>query len=525
MRNIIFICGILILLASGCESDFLDRNPLDAYSDLSLWSSLSDAEAALNGCYDGWEDGHHIIYMDVASDNEYNQFPWRNYTQLGNMQLLTPTNTGEHRWSFRTIQRCNWFLENINKVPIADSVKARMQGEARFLRAYQFFIAEQLYGDFPLVIQTLTSKEANEVSRTKRDELIEFIITELDGIVDDLPSSYAKDKGRITKGAVLGLKSRIELYQENYQSCIEASKALMELDVYDLFPSYPGIFRIQNEHNQEVILNVEYMENDFPFDGIKEFPSTFYGGGVASTTPTQSLVDAYEMDNGKVISDPSSGYDSEQPYSNRDPRLKESIVTPGALYNGVYYGSIDESSPDYYSGNNNSKTGYLVRKFVPDISDFPDFFNTGLNIIVMRYAEILLNYAEAKIELDQIDDSVYLVMDKIRKRAGMPAVDRSKYNTQNEMRELVRRERRVELAMEGLRWFDIQRWRIGDDVMNGVVYGARLGNVNSKTGEITLTNERIEVESRKFDPSKNYLWPVPQSAIDVNPNLTQNEGY
>lgn len=143
----------------------------------------------------------------------------------------------------------------------------------------------------------------------------------------------------------------------------------------------------------------------------------------------------------------------------------------------------------------------------------------------MRYAEILLNFAEAKIELGQLDNSMYAAINEVRERAGMPAVDESIYNNQSSLQELVRRERRVELAMEGLRWFDIQRWRIGDEVMNGTVYGARLGAVDPNTGEISLGTERIVVEERAFDPDKNYLWPVPQNVIDVNPNISQNPGY
>lgn len=526
MKKNIFINGVVaLLLLTSCQKDFLSRQPLDAYSETSLWSSEKDAEAALNGCYDGWEDGHHIIYMDVGSDNEYNQFPWRNYTQFGNMQLLTPTNTGANRWSFKTIQRCNWFLEGIDKVPMEDSLKSRMKAEARFLRAYQYFIGEQFYGDFPLVTKSLTPEEANSITRAPKDSVVNFVLNELGDIASDLPLSYSEDQGRITRGAALALKGRVELFQKDYKRCIEDCMAVMELGVYELFPSYAGIFRLQNEHNSEVILDVEYMKNDFPFDGIKEFPSTAYGGGVASTSPTQSLVDAYEMKNGKTIDNPTSGFDPDQPYKNRDPRLEASIVTPGSLYNGVYYASIDKSSSDYYAGNNNSKTGYLVRKFVPDISEFPDYYNTGLNIIVMRYAEVLLNYAEAKIELNQIDQSVFDAINKIRVRAGMPKLDKSIYNSQDKLREAIRRERRVELAMEGLRWFDIQRWRIGEEVMNGMVYGARLGKVDPDNGEIVLSSERITVEERAFDPSKNYLWPVPQSEIDINSNLSQNPGY
>ena len=148
-----------------------------------------------------------------------------------------------------------------------------------------------------------------------------------------------------------------------------------------------------------------------------------------------------------------------------------------------------------------------------------------MNAIVMRYAEVLLMYAEAKIESNQIDESVYQAINAVRTRAGMPEVDRSRYSNQNNMRELIRRERRVELALEGLRWFDVCRWKIGDKVMSGVVTGALLGTVDPKTGTLNLSDDRIEVETRVFDPAKHYLWPIPQSVIDATPAIEQNPGY
>lgn len=134
-------------------------------------------------------------------------------------------------------------------------------------------------------------------------------------------------------------------------------------------------------------------------------------------------------------------------------------------------------------------------------------------------------YAESKIEQNQIDASVYDALNAVRTRAGMPEVDQSIYNSQAKMRDLVRRERRVELAMEGLRWFDICRWKIGEEVMPGQVYGALLGTVDPETGALNLTDERIKVEVRLFDPAKNYLWPIPQSVIDATPAIVQNPGY
>src|SRR5699024_6642749 len=156
--------------------------------------------------------------MDCASDNGFNQFPWEGYQALGNMELLTPTNTGASRWDFSTIQHCNWFLENVDKTPMDEDVMTKMKAQARFLRAYEYFTSAQLYGDFPLVLKTLTPEEANMVKRTSKDSVMDFVIKELGEIAPNLPNSYSGgDQGRITKGAALSLRARAELFTEDYE--------------------------------------------------------------------------------------------------------------------------------------------------------------------------------------------------------------------------------------------------------------------------------------------------------------------
>ena len=524
MKKLIYILAGIILLTS-CKKDFLDRQPLDEYSESSLWSNAKDAQTALNGCYSGWEDADRIVYMDCASDNAYNQWPWEGYTALGNMQLLTPTNTGAGMWDFGTIQRCNWFLANVDVTPMDDNLKARMKAEARFLRAYKYFSAAQVYGDYPLVLKQLTTAEANEVKRTPKTEIMDFVIKELGEIAPNLPTSYSgSDVGRITRGAALALKGRTELFTARFSEAAITYKKVMDLGVYKLFPNYQDLFRIQNEDNSEIVLDVQYKENDYSNGILGVMPSSSYGGW-SSINPTQSLVDAYEMKNGKKISDAGSGFDAGNPYKDRDPRLSATIVYPGMFYEGKYFNSIDKSSPDYYAENNNSKTGYSVKKYTSNLSDFSDMWNNGLNMPVIRYAEVLLGYAEAKIEAGQIDATVNKAINDIRSRAGMPVLDQGIYNNQISLRSAVRNERRVELAMEGLRWYDVQRWKIAEQVMNGQVYGALLGKVNAGNGSLTLTPVRIEAEKRTFNPAINYLWPIPQKQIDINHNLNQNAGY
>ncbi|RPD38603.1 RagB/SusD family nutrient uptake outer membrane protein [Chitinophaga barathri] len=531
-RKLFYLIAISgALFTTACNKDFLDRAPEDQYRNEVLWTSESDARAALSGCYRDWEDSYNVIYMDCASDNAYSQFLWEGYMNIGNGSLTPADVNVTNRWNFKTIQKCNWFLENVDKTPMDETLKTRFKAEARFLRAYQFYTLTQLYGDVPLVLKTLTTGEANVVTRTPIAEVQKYILDELAAIAPQLEPSYSgADVGRITRGAAYALRARLELYMGNYADCIADCEKVMALG-YDLFRntatpanSYQDLFRIQNENNVEVILDMQYKENDYANGNIGIMP-TSSSGGWSSVDPTQALVDAYEMKNGKLITDPSSGYNAEDPYTNRDPRLSASIVYPGQMYDGKYYNPIDPASGDFMLGDNNSKTGYLPKKFISHLEDYTDMWNTGLNMILIRYADVLLMYAEAKIETGVVDNTVYDALDKIRLRAGMPAVDRLAYNTQATLRTLVRRERRIELALEGLRWYDIKRWKIGDEVRKGTVYGARQGTVNATNGKVTFTADHQLVETRLFDPSIHYLWPVPQKEIDINGKISQNPNY
>jgi len=523
-KNFLYIMLAAALAQSACQKDFLDKSPSNSYENGTLWKTESDAVAALNGCYNGWETSYNLLYMDAVSDNVYSQWYWDEFQYLGNGSATASAPYVRNRWDYKTIQRCNWFLENVDGVKMDEAKKLRFKSEARFLRAYQYFMMSQLYGDVPYITHTVSTQEAASVSRTPYAAVRDSLFKELAEIAPNLPASYSgNDVGRITRGAALSLKARMELYDKKYAAAVADYKEVMQLG-YALYPNYQDLFRIGYENNSEVILDVQYKANDVPNGDIGIMPSSGVGGW-ASLSPTQALVDAYEMKNGKTIDDPASGYNPDQPYANRDPRLAATIVYPGQLYEGTYYNSIEAGSPDYYNDNNNSPTGYVEKKFTANLSDYPDMWNTGLNMIVIRYAEVLLSYAEAQIELGVIDNSVYDAIDAVRLRAGMPAVDRTVYSSADKLRQLVRRERQVELALEGLRWFDIQRWQIGTTVRSGTVYGTRLGTVNKTTGALSLTGNHVTVETRLFDARKDYLWPVPQKERDLNKNLSQNPGY
>lgn len=530
------------LLFTACKKSFLDRSPQDAYSNASLWTSASDATAALAGVYNGqsvtyadestgWADATWIVYLDCASDNAYNQYPWEGFQAYGN-GTVNPSTGDASAYNYTGITRANFFLANIGKTPMDAALKANMIAQVRFIRAYEYFLMSQLYGDVPLVTTVLTPTQSIALTRTPKADVTKFILSELAAAAPDLTVTNNSGDGHITRGAALALKARVELYNQDYADCITDCQAVMKMG-YTLDPNYSDLFRMATQfNNPEIIASVQYLENPGSVsNGVLGVMPSNSMGGWSSIDPTQSLVDSYEMDNGKPITDPASGYDPSNPYAHRDPRLAATILYPGAPFKQAgattdsYYDPLDASSPDYYaSGNNTSPSGYVVKKYTSNLSDFDNLFQSSLNMTVIRYAEVLLTDAEAKIELNKIDASVYADINAVRNRAGMPSIDQSVYNSQTTLRALVRNERRVEFAFEGLRFFDIQRWKIGAQVMNGAIYGAKTGTVDPNTGKYTITGNPLKLETRTF-ADKNYLWPIPQSEIDIDKNLKQNPGY
>ena len=536
MKKIFLFISLTAILAFGsCQDDFLDRAPKDAYSDASLWSSKSDAMAALNGCYAGWEFGTNIIGDDCFTDNGYDQFPWDGYEPMAS-GLVSPGDASfPNFWSYKTIQRCNWFLANVDKTPsssLPDDLKNRMKSEVRFLRAYQYYKLTVYYGDVPLVLKSLTPAEANTVSKNPKAEVVDFILKELSEIAPFLPVTYSgSDIGRITRGGTLGLKARIHLIKGDYAEAAATATSLMAAPFnYSLFPNFEELFRPINHDNQETLLNCQALK-DLNADYYPIVYAPKSQGGWSSFVPTQSLVDDYETISGKTIAE-DAAYDPLQPYKNRDPRLDMSIVRPGSFYMGSYFDPYGGDDDYNKVGDNTSQTGYNLKKYISNLDDYrgtdygTDIDNVGGAVMVIRYAEVLLTYAEAKIELNQIDQSVYDAINKVRARVGMPNVDKTVYNNQTKMRELIRRERRVELAFEGLRFVDVRRWKIAEQVMPGTVKGILKGSVDPTNGNLTLQpNTTKQVTTRVFTSPKHYLLPIKQSEIDTNKNLGQNPGY
>lgn len=535
------LAGVSVLGMTSC-SDFLDTVPHDALSPATTWQTEDDAQKFLVGCYDGWADANEILYLDCGSDFGYNNFQWESWKTIGNGSM-SAANEVYNLYSFSMIRRCNTFLENIDKVEFSDeSVKNDMIGQVRTIRAYQYFDKNWWYGGVPIIENYETAEEA-QVARNTEEEVKQFIYDELDAAIP-LLNETPKSRGYIAKGTALAIKMRSALYYGDYERAKEAAQAIMDLKQYELDPDYANIFTVAGQGSKEIIASVQYIENLKTLYTIGQmYPNV--DGGWSSIVPTQNLVDTYEMDNGLTKEEAGDYYDPAHPFAHRDPRMAMTIIFPGQDWNGRIFNTLDkqivnaatgaeETNGDYpANADNASKTALSWNKYLGPKSQYADMWSTNACPIVFRYAEVLLTYAEAENELNGPSAKVYDLLNQIRNRVGMPDVDQSKYGTQSSLRELIRRERSVELAGEGLRRADILRWKdangkmVAETVLNGPLTRI-IGTVDHSGTDpytratITRTDELIE--NRSFAVHNRYF-PMAQSDMDANPNLKQNPGY
>ena len=537
-RLLVYMLAGMSLIGTSC-SDFLETVPHDALSPSTTWQTEADAEKFLIGCYDGWADESGILYWDCGSDFGFNYHIHEGWRNIGNGSM-TASNQVAGYYSFSMIRRCNDFLTNIANIEFAEeSKKNNMIGQVKTIRAYQYFLMNWIYGGVPIIESYETAEEA-QVPRNSEEEVKNFIYNELD---EAIPMLYdaPEASGYIAKGTALALNMRASLFYGDYQRAKDAAKAIMDLGIYELDPSYENLFTLAGQNSKEIIASVQHDENLYSNWMI----ATMYNnadGGWSSMVPTQNLVDTYEMSNGLTKEEAGSGYDATHPFANRDPRMAMTVLYPGMDWVGLtgktILNTLDATidgakNPNYpVDADNASKTALTWAKYLNPYTQFGDIWSTNAQPIVFRYAEVLLSYAEAENELNGPSAEVYNLLNQVRNRVGMPDVDQNKYNNQAKLRELIRRERSVELAGEGLRRQDIIRWKddsgkmLAETVLNGPLTRV-VGTVNTSepdpTKRATISGTAL-VENRAFASYNRYL-PIPQSAIDKNPNLKQNEGY
>ncbi|WP_205511615.1 RagB/SusD family nutrient uptake outer membrane protein [Longitalea arenae] len=548
--TIILIAGITVGMAACSKS--LDKLPLDSPSSETFYKNATEVEMGIQGCYKSlnWElkaTRPWPVMLDNTTDISWNRSAHA-VQELGNGTAISTNSSAEIAWTqcYKSIGRANFLLDNIDRATdLSDDYKKQVIAEARWVRSFNYFLLTELFGAVPLVTNSIKLEEA-QLERTSKTEVANFILKEMDEAAPDLPAANVGKTGRATRVAAYALKARVALFNRQWQVAADAANAARAIGKYGLYENYGNLFNYTGETSKEHIFSLQYMKGIITHSN-SNFLSSRLAGGVANEVPTQQMVDSYECTDGLTI-DKSPLYNPSKPFANRDPRLAMSIALPGSVYYGFQFETHPDSlrvwnynvSPATRVPNTDATnvyatfTGYMWRKWT-DPKDRTDDENCEGDIVLFRYAELLLTYAEAKIEANQIDESVYKALDSVRLRAGMPAVPRAQ--TQAYLRSLVRRERKVELANEGHRLFDIRRWKIAEKTMKGPRYGrsrttwltsAPAIDENSTPDYSNVSNAGVMrvIENMVFNPNRDYLWPIPNIEVQTTKGaIRQNDNW
>ena len=572
MKKLIYLLIGAGFLLSSCES--MDMTPPAQASSESWYSDETELKMAVSEFYilGYWKDPLESSeqWTDNFTYRQQNRNPGSNGTVLDgtlNGQQWEVYNLWQQ--SYKLIARANTFLNRCGKAEGTMTAEKYYGyvGEALFCRACKYAELVCYYGDVPYLTGTETISEASQMTRRPKAEIIQLVYDDFDKAIEYLPVSYGNGATHFTKGAALAMKARFALYFGDYELAAQAAKACIDLGVYSLEPDYAKLFLQSTRENPEkvfviprslansVVLDQWFVNNGLPRNA----------GGYGSDNPSWDLFASYLCTDGLPI-DESPLFDPRNPFKNRDPRCTMTIVEFGTEHCGFEYNPRPDvlqvmnyttgqmqSNQDNRAVNTYASYNGLVWKKGIDISWTENGKQVDRDYIIMRYADVLLMYAEAKIELGEIDSSVLEAINKVRARAyGVDFSSTSLYpavqsGSQEEMRKAVRIERRMELANENLRYMDLIRWKLASKALNGYNYinlqpDELLANVVKKdlwfwgmTPQIdedglvdfsALYNAGlIGLGAKRVFPDRQYLWPIPTHELELCPNLTNNPGY
>lgn len=520
----IFTIGVA---TTGCND--LEQPPTNKYTDSNFWTA-KNAETMVMTAYSQMYSAGRMWGDEELTDNLYSGY--RSEERHNIRRGIATSSLGIFSWNeiYQGIKSCNTFLAHADDIKDLDAETInRLKAETRFIRDLLYFRLANLYGDVPLFMEDISLNAASNIARTPHNQVIETIVADLENLINDLPLNTMlpeSERGRITQGAVAMLLARIALMESDWSTVVKWCQAIVngEYGQYALFNSYEGLFKEENEYNCEVILDCGYVTGVRTWGEISAMKPSTLRSSYVTWTPTESLVESYMTLSGYTITESGTDYNPANPYANRDPRLAATVVFDNSeLYDPstgkthtIYINPDTQVSDDNVgigSGLTRTVTGYYTRKWFAPITDDTGY-NSGLNIIMMRYADVLLMLAEAKYELGEMNESIWnQTIRPIRERAGFVAEKALVYPS-GDLRQTIRNERRVELALEGLRWWDIKRWKAGKEYLDGPVKGC------------TYVGGAAVLDNYSFDENRDYLWAVPLDEIDFNPNLKpQNPGY
>ncbi len=583
-RILILLCFV-VGLTSSCE-DFLDRSPQDIVSDENVWNDPNAIDAYMVKMYDEMqvEDFNYEIIAQAGYLSEVTDDAVRSYTWGAQNDPLVPEASAGW-WGYGAIRRVNVFLNKIETAEIDDALKQRYKAEAHFIRAFDYFALVKRYGGVPIITEPQEYDGSNiaelQVPRNTEQEVYDFIRTELNLALETLPETYdAANRFRVTKYGALALMSRAMLYAGSianygdvqlnglvgipqqdadtyYQYSLDASNEIINSGAFSLYnedadkvKNFQSLF-LTAPDNSEVIFAKEFSSPDkthsWDFFNAPQSFRVDYGNAI---NPTVDFVEAFEYVDGSdgalKVEDASGNpihYDSPfELFENKDPRLLASVLVPFAPWQDSFVeiraGIIDNGEEitannltDLYGQGEDAvtivgkdgplrtwdptKTGFYVKKYM-NPTDRVNYGRSDQAWIVFRLGEILLNKAEAAVELGQTGEALTAI-NKIRTRAGiaeLTSVDIQK----------VRHERRVEMAFENQRFWDIRRWRTATTLLNNTQFKALYPWLNWSSKDYTFTIVDAPKNPRTF-LQKQYYEPIPYSEISKNPNLVQNPGY
>ena len=511
-----FILTFVLITTMSCSEDFLDRPSLSQIAEDNFWQSEDDAFLAINGMYSNLQSGS--LYggnlngwqgfpgFDNLGDNAFNQFKWEGPGVF--MEGTITTNSGPigQVWtdSYKGIFLANSIIEQVELIStdlVDQETKNELFGQALFVRALHYFNLLVYWEEVPLITEVQDLEDAF-VAKNTSEEIYNQIVEDLAFASENLPESFPEEQfGFATKGSALSLWARVQLYHQVYEGengVINLTQKVMGLK-YSLYPDYSSLFTPQGETSNEIIFSARFFREQGTNNG-ETFSATFGGTPKVDQRPMPNLVNEYYATDGLPI-DQSPLFDPQNENANRDPRATATIYFPGDIY-------LTDLNRTF---NGNSPTGYGQRKYIrredTDSEGVRSFSPGSQDFYIIRYADVLLMRAEALAETGDAAGAMDLV-NQVRDRVDMPKVeDVEGMVGADQMIDIVRHERRVELALEGLRFMDLKRW---NEVENAFIRALQdpVGPYNPQ-----YLGERSEV------------FPIPQSEIDVNPELTQNPAW
>jgi hypothetical protein len=543
MKKNLFISICLVSFALySCNDGFLDRKPLDKISEEDVFNNDDLLTAYVNACYQTIPGGYDFVMLSSMTDETHNRHGYapNSFRQGG----LTPDNVTDDNWgwfrsfnywssAYEYIRNINVFFDKIETGSISEDLKKRLSGEMKFLRAYTYASLIWRFGGVPVITKIYTLGEPDySLGRNTYDECVEYILRELEDAIALLPDRMEGDhSGRASADACRALRSRVYLYWASplvntgndparWEKVRDASREMIESGRYSLSESYDDIFLKATENREVIFFRLYTKANGHSM--MSTNTANGYGGN-GGNCPLQNLVDDYEMKaSGLKPLEAGSGYDPADPYTGRDPRFYCTVLYNGAEFKGRPIEVFTPGGKDSEQGDggwNCSQTGYYMRKFLDETQLLSEA--STMTYVYFRLSEFYLNYAEAQVHLGD-EEQCRWALNRIRGREDVDMPEIPAAVSGEQLLEKVRQERRIELALEGHRYFDLRRWKLaatydGADAMGVTVV---------KTGDNTFTYDFSRTVLKTEFKEQYYRLPIPRTEIvKSNNTLEQNPGY